>query len=588
MKKPSFALLCRDGTLDAIKNAVNAGANVNSITTPHGKSALMFAARDNKNPNVISFLLDTGADYDAVDNMGMSALMYAASSNENPNVISHLLKAGADVNTVDGNGWSALMHAANMRTYIQNTEEVIIALINADADTTIKDYINNSAADIAKKKGHKDEILRMLEIPATPTAISDTAISSSLSSYATSVTVAGPDFLQLCRDGTPKEIEQAINSGADVNAVDSDGTPALMLAIEDNNNPSVISLLLEAGANVNAREYNGYSALIYALEKNNQEVISLLLEAGADINAFYIDGFTALMHAIRKNNPKVISVLLEAGANVNAVNGHGHTMLILAVTNSNNPEVISLLLKAGANVNAVNSDGYTPLMCAVAKDNPEVISLLLKAGANVNAVTSNGHTALMYAVAININSEVISLLLETGADITLKNCNNDTAFDIARKREGVEDKEGWEKVLRMLEVPITPTAISSKTISSSSSASDTDAYVDDQTNEEHIKTMKTLVTKFGPDIYIDSKRFSGLISDYFTSDIRMKKILLIAVQDGVSAEIYAIRGSKPENFQFEISRILKKFIYENVIVESFGRSVINCLAGGLLDIKPRS
>ena len=284
--------------------------------------------------------------------------------------------------------------------------------------------------------------------------------------------------------------------------------------------------------------------------------------------------FTGTLDAIKK--------AVNAGANVNSAEYDGYTGLIYAAFGNKNPDVISFLLDAGADLNAVTTEGKSALILALdGNENPEVIFRLIKAGADVNIVDSNGWSALMYALERR-NEEIILALINAGADITIKDYMNKTVLDIAKR------KISNEKILRMLEVPATPTAISNTAISSSPSASDIDANVDSQANEEHIKTMKTLVTKFGPDIYIDSKRFSGLISDYFASDKRMKKILLIAVQDGVAAEIHAIRGSEPENFQFEISRIAKKFIDENALVESTGREVINCLIGGLLDIKLRS
>ena len=56
-------------------------------------------------------------------------------------------------------------------------------------------------------------------------------------------------FIDLCKGGTPKEIEAAIKAGADVNAKASDGKTPLNLAAKKNG-PEVLSLLLEAGASV--------------------------------------------------------------------------------------------------------------------------------------------------------------------------------------------------------------------------------------------------------------------------------------------------------------------------------------------------
>ena len=114
-----FVNLCQYGTLEEIKHAINSGANINAfgeynrqsafLDTYNRKSALMYAVERDK-PDMITLLLDAGADVNAVDSFGRPALMFAIEK-DNPDVISLLLEAGADVNAVDKNGKSALMYA---------------------------------------------------------------------------------------------------------------------------------------------------------------------------------------------------------------------------------------------------------------------------------------------------------------------------------------------------------------------------------------------------------------------------------------------------------------------------------------------
>jgi ankyrin repeat protein len=117
-----------------------------------GKTALMYAAEYNQNPEVITTLLKAGADLEAQDKTGMTALMYAAAANPIPEVITVLLKAGADVNAqiktqfVYIKGMTALMHAASCN---QNPD-VITTLLKAGANAKAKDKNGKTALYYAK------------------------------------------------------------------------------------------------------------------------------------------------------------------------------------------------------------------------------------------------------------------------------------------------------------------------------------------------------------------------------------------------------------------------------------------------------
>ena len=74
-------------------------------------TALM-AASAKSSPEVVTMIMDKGADVNAADTDGWTALMFAAKRGEQE-VAMILLKAKADVNAKNQDGWTPLMLARN-------------------------------------------------------------------------------------------------------------------------------------------------------------------------------------------------------------------------------------------------------------------------------------------------------------------------------------------------------------------------------------------------------------------------------------------------------------------------------------------
>src|SRR6056297_518406 len=78
-----FFSLVAEGTPKEVKSEIESGADV-SARNDNGRTPLMFAARDNENPEVINVLLESGSDVNARNDDGVTPLMVAAGMNENP------------------------------------------------------------------------------------------------------------------------------------------------------------------------------------------------------------------------------------------------------------------------------------------------------------------------------------------------------------------------------------------------------------------------------------------------------------------------------------------------------------------------
>ena len=109
-----FVKLCKSGSVQQVREAIQAGVCIDAKSQDN-RMALMAAAEENQDPEVIHVLLEAGADINAKDEgykYGAPALVLAAMGNSNPEAVDTLIQAGADVEAKDEHGHAALMMAA--------------------------------------------------------------------------------------------------------------------------------------------------------------------------------------------------------------------------------------------------------------------------------------------------------------------------------------------------------------------------------------------------------------------------------------------------------------------------------------------
>src|SRR5262245_51627992 len=111
---------------------------------------------------------------------------------------------------------------------------------------------------------------------------------------------APPSVLPAVTKADPKAVQAAVKKGADVNAKDSKGFTALMIAAEKGLTP-IVQVLLDKGADANDKEpKQGRTALMLAAGNGHLETVQALLAKGADVQEKDVNGRTALIIAADK------------------------------------------------------------------------------------------------------------------------------------------------------------------------------------------------------------------------------------------------------------------------------------------------
>ena len=181
-------------------------------------------------------------------------------------------------------------------------------------------------------------------------------------------------------------IEQAIKSGAPIEARDGNGRTALHVAIFRHHGDAA-GRLIALGADPNALDAQRYDIVTIASVANDLPMLKLALEGGCrsgNITSPY-DG-TALIAAAHLGHAKVVRTLIAAKAPLDHVNNLGWTATIEAIVlgdgGQRHVDTLRALVEAGANLGLADRSGATPLTLAKARGYSEMVAILQKAGAH--------------------------------------------------------------------------------------------------------------------------------------------------------------------------------------------------------------
>jgi uncharacterized protein len=345
------------GDIAAVRRLLREGASVNS-KYQDGTTALMLAA-SNDRTEIVRLLIDKGANVSARTIRGETALSGAAGFAK-AGTLKLLLDYGADPSVAYNDGGTVLVTAAERG----NSDAVELLLAKGTS------LAQKNQALFAAAHG----------IPIASMEIRKDSEQTVKARYSTEADL---------NSGYSRTIKLLLQSGAQIEARDqneSDGGTPLILAATFGETDAV-NELLENGADPDAVDKDGSTALIGAAcdcaiidMPDTYESMKLLLKKHANPNAKNEAGTTALMAAVTWSRTANMKLLLDYGANVDAKDNVGNTALMVAASGGaiDLTPAAKLLIERGADIESRNKRGETALMLAKKNRFQDAVRLLTR------------------------------------------------------------------------------------------------------------------------------------------------------------------------------------------------------------------
>ncbi len=241
-----------------------AGTNVNQVDPDTGRTALHWAARENRG-EIVTLLIESKADINAQDRTGKGPLTLAAETGS-ADATKRLADAGASLTNRDSIGGTPLSWACGL-----GSAETVEILLNKGADPTIIDVNGLSPLIWAAGIGKPESVAILLtKFPNLDLNLKDGVTGDSA-------------LMRAVRSGKIESVRLLINAKADVNSVNKQGYSPMQLAALSGT-PEKVKLLIEAKADLNLKDATGRTALDLAQRRTDaagKEIADLLIAQGA-------------------------------------------------------------------------------------------------------------------------------------------------------------------------------------------------------------------------------------------------------------------------------------------------------------------
>lgn len=428
----------------------------------------LIAAAENGHVDVVTQLIDAGANRELRDRQGRDALLAAVKSgalkvvallsqrpqpkpkktDESPKTSAEkgpellrgpsydLMRSALRADKSSAQGGTAVPETPLVAAAASGNFEIVETLLAAGYNEDESDALCTTPLIAAARAGHPEVIDLLIrkkalvdKAPGKPakTALHAASQAGQLACVkklldrradTEKVDAAGRTALHLAAAFNHKEVAGfLIAEGASLEVEDADKNTPLSLAAAEGH-VDVVEFLLRAGAQFEKENRSGMTPLLIASSVGHAHVVQLLLLAGASLKKKDKFGATALIWASGAGHGAVVDILIEVAKKtddkyVNEQDDFGTSALIAGA--AGHPRIVETLLHGGARHSDVDALGRTALHVAANGGFNDVAAILVRAGADIELTDRAGVTALYLASEAN-HRDIVALLLGFGAD----------------------------------------------------------------------------------------------------------------------------------------------------------------------------
>jgi len=411
-----------------------AGANPNHKTDHMDHCPLIGMYAYQGNTDMVSLLLEYGADPNLANEKGVAPLALAGGEGH-VDTVQLLVQCGAQINRVDSDGVCALVMAA------QKDQPTVLEYL-LEQDWEVEKMMQQLGVEEAAQQalieafsaGHYQVSEILLNLPSININVSDTL------SGLTPLCAAS-------KAGDRKLVETLLRRGATLHLLDDANEQAPIHVAVREGHWDVADYLLSQGSIANQPDGRGRTPLMLAAAGGHAGVVDLLVQHGAGLDDSDKEGITPLTHAIISGHCEIAQCLLRQGANVNAVDCSGRSPLDVAVYQGSG-EMVEILLENGANMEKLDIKGVRPLDRVIGFSNAAVVTIFLKKGAKLGPATW-----IMAGGKPEIQLILLNKLLEDGNTLYRKSMLVDAAhrYRYALKRLPKEEAD-WNQTFSQLNI----------------------------------------------------------------------------------------------------------------------------------------